>query len=52
MLDIEKITWRTKLSFIILLWVAEKLYDGTYPHQIMKLVEEIKERLKKEDRSE
>lgn len=44
-MDIEKITWRTRLSFTILLWIAERLYDGEYPHQIGELVKEIKKEL-------
>ena len=42
MADLPKITRRTKICFTILLWIAERLWDGTYEHQIKALVTEIK----------
>tara|TARA_R100001530_G_scaffold49542_1_gene37021 strand:+ start:785 stop:934 length:150 start_codon:yes stop_codon:yes gene_type:complete len=48
MIEMEKITFRTRLTIRILLWIASALWDGKYQHEISELVKEINEGIKGE----
>lgn len=45
MKDMESITWRTRISLKIMLWLAEKFWDGQYSHHITEITKDIKAEL-------